>query len=390
MSKPCDSPAVNTHSIEGIDRVLPIGMLSSPQIAYCIKQYEIIKNYDLKCLGPATYNMRIGGRVLSWNNGQKEDYLLGKSEDKNQNIRRILTLRPNSLTFVTTIEKFNLPKDIIARFNLKSKLIHQGLLLGTGPIVDPELSANLLIPLHNFSSNDIDIEFGEELISVEFTKTLNPDAIINLDDCEYVCNEHWNFDFEKYRDRIGKKVIESSVESTLNKYGKTLKDYEVSLGLIKDEHQVSMDEFKKDVKKTLLDATNENKKSLEVFNWIGGVTAFGTLIGLIVLVFTTYQLTKGSFDQLTEATNIVKECKEQNLDYRSLAKISDQKEIVSKLEYIEKSLLKLQSSEIFLKNQINDRKKINDNYEKDVDFLKEKMTDIQSKINELNSIKNKQ
>lgn len=389
MSEPCASKAANTHLIEEIDRILPIGMLSSPQIAYCILEFKIIENYDLQCLGPATYNMRLGGRVLSWNNGQKEDYLLDETEDKNKNIRRILTLRPNSLTFVTTIEKFQLPKDIIARFNLKSKFIHKGLLLGTGPIVDPELHANLLIPLHNFSSNDIDIEFGEEIISVEFTKTLNPDAVFDKEGCEYVCNKHWDYNFEKYRDRIGKGIIESSVESTLNKYGKTLKDYEVSLDSIKNEYQASMDEFKIDVNKTLIDATNENKKSLKVFNWIGGLTAFGTLIGLIVLVFTTYQLIKGSFDQLTEATNIVKECKEQNLDYRSLAKISDQKEIASKVEYIENSLFKLQSSEFFLKNQIENNKKLNGSYEKDVDSLKERMADIQKRINELTSIKNK-
>lgn len=389
MSEPCASQAVNTHLIENIDSILPIGMLSSPQIAYCILEFNIIENYDLQCLGPATYNMRLGGRVLSWNNGQKEDYLLDETDDKNKNIRRILTLRPNSLTFVTTIEKFHLPKDIIARFNLKSKFIHKGLLLGTGPIVDPELHANLLIPLHNFSSNDIDIEFGEEIISVEFTKTLNPDAVFDKENCEYVCNEHWDYNFEKYRDRIGKGVIESSVESTLNKYGKTLKDYEVSLDSIKNEYRISMDEFKNDVKNALVNATDENKKSLEVFNWIGGLTAFGTFVGLIVLVFTTYQLTKGSFDQLTEATNIVKECKEQNLDYRSLAKVSDQKEIESKIEYIQNFLLKLQSSEIYFKNQIENNKKLNGNYEKDIDSLKEKLADIQKRINELNSTRNK-
>ena len=66
----------------------------------------------------------------------------------------------------------------------------------------------------------------------------------------------------------------------------------MSLDSIKNEYQASMDEFKIDVNKTLIDATNENKKSLKVFNWIGGLTAFGTLIGLIVLVFTTYQLIK--------------------------------------------------------------------------------------------------
>lgn len=143
--------AINTHD----DNNIPIGMLSSPHIQYCVTKYGIIETYDENCLGPAAYNMRIGGKVLTWDKGKKIAFILGKTEDRNQNILTELELKPNSLTFVTTIEKFNLPKDIIARFNLKSKWVHQGLLLGTGPIVDPELRANLLIPLHNFSSQPI-------------------------------------------------------------------------------------------------------------------------------------------------------------------------------------------------------------------------------------------
>ena len=105
----CDS---NIHS----------GMLSSPLIAYCVDKFGIIKNYEKKCLGPATYHMRIGHEVLTWDNGKKLEYTLGAEEDKNKNIITSVEFKPNSLTFVTTIEEFNLPKDIIARYNLKSAI----------------------------------------------------------------------------------------------------------------------------------------------------------------------------------------------------------------------------------------------------------------------------
>ena len=154
--------AVNTYG----DANIPPGMLSSPHIAYCIKKYKIIEFHDDSCFGPATYHMRLGGKVISWENGKKVEFTLGKEEDKNKNIRTQIELRPNSVTFVTTIEMFNLPKDIIARFNLKSKWVHQGLLLGTGPIVDPELKANLLIPLHNFSSQDVTLHYDDKIIRV--------------------------------------------------------------------------------------------------------------------------------------------------------------------------------------------------------------------------------
>jgi len=48
--------------------------------------------------------------------------------------------------------------------------VHRGILLGTGPLVDPGFEGNLLIPLHNLTTNDYEFEGGEGLIWMEFTK----------------------------------------------------------------------------------------------------------------------------------------------------------------------------------------------------------------------------
>ena len=50
--------------------------------------------------------------------------------------------------------------------------------MGTGPLVDPGFEGKLLIPLHSLTADDYEIEAGEGLIWVEFTK-LSP-------------NERWN------------------------------------------------------------------------------------------------------------------------------------------------------------------------------------------------------
>ncbi len=218
--------AINTYDY---DDGIPSGMLSSPHIAYCINRYKIIDNYDKSCLGPATYHMRIGGKVLTWEKGDKVEFTLEEQEDKNRNIRTQVELRPNSLTFITTIEKFNLPKDIIARFNLKSKWVHEGLLLGTGPIVDPELKANLLIPIHNFSNQDVTLHYNDKIISVEFTKTLNPSDELEsptVEPFKYVINKSRIFDFDGYRKRIRHKKVPSSVASKFDDYDETIKDYD--------------------------------------------------------------------------------------------------------------------------------------------------------------------
>jgi len=196
---------------------IPQGMLSSPHIAMYVSTGWLIENYDKSCLSSCSYHMRISGSVLVSRGGVTEEFTLCDFDDENRKMKRKLVLEPNSLTFVTTIEKFKLPRDVIARFNLKSKWVHKGLLLGTGPIVDPELKSNLLIPLHNFSSNRIEISNNEKLISVEFTKTLNPDDVFVAADGTrfgYVPNGSAGYDFRKYISRID-RVPEGSVSYTL-------------------------------------------------------------------------------------------------------------------------------------------------------------------------------
>ncbi len=286
MADKSEEKAVNTYA----DTSNPAsGMLSSPHIAFYVDRYGIIEEYDEKCLGPATYHMRIGGNVLTWEKGKKVEFTLGKVEDKNKNIRTKLELRPNSLTFITTIEKFNLPKDIIARFNLKSTWVHEGLLLGTGPIVDPELKANLLIPLHNFSSQDVTLHYGDQIISVEFTKTLNPNDQLNSGQekkFKYVANKSRIFDFEKYRKRIRGKRVESSVSSKFDEYDETIKEY---------------------------------KNRLRLFSWIGGITLFSAIIGLGIFYYTTWLVVDSAKSQVYEAYQIIKQHQGQNIDLNSFA-----------------------------------------------------------------------
>ena len=68
------------------------------------------------------------------------------------------------------MEKLLLPEYIAARFNLHIRHVHKGILLGTGPLVDPGFSGNLLIPLHNLTDNEYKLKGGEGIIWIEFTK----------------------------------------------------------------------------------------------------------------------------------------------------------------------------------------------------------------------------
>jgi deoxycytidine triphosphate deaminase len=82
-----------------------------------------------------------------------------------------ICLPANSITFVSTRDRFFLPNYIALRFNLRIKHVHRGILLGTGPIVDPGYNKEILIPLHNLTDSDYYISVDEGLIWIEFTKT---------------------------------------------------------------------------------------------------------------------------------------------------------------------------------------------------------------------------
>ena len=124
----------------------------------------MIVPFNVKCLKGASYDVIIEGEVVYWDeDGHKHKVDLKKNGD-------YFDLRPNSIAFVTLQPYFQLPYYIALRFNLKITHIYKGLLLGTGPLVDPGFCGKLSIPLHNLTSNTYRFFKGEELITMEFTK----------------------------------------------------------------------------------------------------------------------------------------------------------------------------------------------------------------------------
>ncbi|MCP2082228.1 UNVERIFIED_ORG: dUTPase/uncharacterized coiled-coil protein SlyX [Methylorubrum zatmanii] len=115
-------------------------------------------------LKAASLEIFIGGDYVYWDGDKKIQKAI---TDKDVSLK----LPANSIVFVQTKNKFHLPEYIAMRFNLRITHVHRGLLLGTGPLVDPGYSGRLLIPLHNLTSSDYYLDVNKALIWVEFTKT---------------------------------------------------------------------------------------------------------------------------------------------------------------------------------------------------------------------------
>ena len=130
----------------------------------CLVEGEDFEDGQLKT---ASYEMKFLGEVYDW---------IGTMDGKLRRRRRVIEdgcsieLPRNSISYLWIKEKLLLPEYIAARFNLHIRHVHKGLLLGTGPLVDPGFFGRLLVPLHNLTDNDYLIEGGDGIIWVEFTK----------------------------------------------------------------------------------------------------------------------------------------------------------------------------------------------------------------------------
>lgn len=84
---------------------------------------------------PASYEVDLVGRYVYFDeNGQRRSDQINKGEQ--------FVLKKNSIAFLTLEPTFHLPHYIALRFNLRIKHVYRGLLLGTGPLVDPGSGAS--------------------------------------------------------------------------------------------------------------------------------------------------------------------------------------------------------------------------------------------------------
>ena len=81
-----------------------------------------------------------------------------------------IELSKNSISYLWMRERLRLPEYVAARFNLRISDVHKGILLGTGPLIDPGFGGRILVPLHNLTNTDYVLRGGNGIIWIEFTK----------------------------------------------------------------------------------------------------------------------------------------------------------------------------------------------------------------------------
>lgn len=161
----------NRYTKDPFPEIKP-ALLNSADIYDYVSVTNLIDPFSTDKMKSASYEVGFEGIIYYWDeSGKKHKFDLAD--------RTTFVLKKNSIAFLYTKTKFKLPDYIALRFNLKITHVHRGLLLGTGPLVDPGFEGHLLIPLHNLTTNDYVFKVGEGLIWVEFTKISDNKRWIN-------------------------------------------------------------------------------------------------------------------------------------------------------------------------------------------------------------------
>jgi len=196
-------------------------------------------------------------------------------------------LPKNSISFLFLRTTFRLPDYLAARFNLRIKHVHAGVLLGTGPLVDPGFAGRLLIPLHNLTSEDYAIKGGEGLIWVEFTKLSE--------------NQRWN----KSSSRNGeyRRFPEDHRYLPAAKYLEKASVRSVPVPA-SSSIPAGIRESVESAKKAERSAEDSKNSVAAARNWVVAIAGFGFLT-LIGIGFSVYQLIQTANKNIGDATKSI-------------------------------------------------------------------------------------
>jgi deoxycytidine triphosphate deaminase len=142
---------------------IPPALLNSADIADYVARTSMIHPFHPELLKSASYEVALFGKYFYISaDGTRFDGDLKAGETA--------VLPKNSIGFMSVEPYFRLPDYIALRHNLKIDHIYKGLLVGTGPLIDPGFTGRIGLPLHNLTENDYTFVGGKGIIWVEFTK----------------------------------------------------------------------------------------------------------------------------------------------------------------------------------------------------------------------------
>jgi deoxycytidine triphosphate deaminase len=150
------------------------------KILELIEKKTLIENVDKNNVQPSGVDLRVktiyrlkNGGYLGVKNRQTPDIdiVSDKVGDK-------IILGPNEFVLVETMEKVNMPKDLLALILPRSSLFRCGVSLHTA-VVDPGFIGTLTFGMKNLSEHPFEIEIGSKIGQIVFEEVKGNDKLYN-------------------------------------------------------------------------------------------------------------------------------------------------------------------------------------------------------------------
>lgn len=316
--------------------MIEAALLNSADIFEYVAKTGMIYPFHLDKLQGASYEVAIRGTVIWWDEEKKEEHIeqLIKPGDS-------FKLEPNSIAFVTLEPMFRIPDYLALRFNLKIIHVYKGLLLGTGPLVDPGFVGRLSIPLHNLTANTYTFHAGEGIIQMEFTKLSKNDIWLTKKNASGLYKRKWIKPGRTLKEYIvralegsSENVVKSSIPNELSKVKEQ-----------SDTIQEEISDFKIEARENFGDLKSEIEKRLNRTQWISAATVISIAAVVVsIMVYacnTIYQLGTANSVRQEQIFKLEKEYEQLMQDF-----VDIQDELNNKTVELENRIRDLENKDI--------------------------------------------
>jgi len=151
-----------------------MAILSGKQITRLVEENKLkIKPFYKKQIQPATYDLRLGKRILASPLGPEK---LGEAVDLSQK-RPSYNIQSGQMVAVISLERLELPLDICGRFGVRSSYSRLGINAFGGLQLDPGFRGKLIMNLLNVGPEPVTVTMKNPIFSVEFGRLEEPSEV---------------------------------------------------------------------------------------------------------------------------------------------------------------------------------------------------------------------
>jgi deoxycytidine triphosphate deaminase len=135
-------------------------VLTDTEIRRLVNSEDLIESFEADCLEGASYDMRLG-----------RDYMIGGIVRVLNDDNPSYSLQPGEFVILTSLERLNMPLNLVAHNGIMSPWARLGLVSLFSPQIDPGFEGILTVPVFNAGDAPISLQRYDCMFTVEFVHT---------------------------------------------------------------------------------------------------------------------------------------------------------------------------------------------------------------------------